>query len=132
MNNQAQVQQVSVNPVAVISAVITALGAMTITAANKSNAVLSNTGDIFVYGTSAAARVTKAVDQRAEIYGNAIVANGELAEREHLVKARMRLANLEQQEAEILAQTKPVRKSRGPAKSKKIKSKPGKPVITRK
>ena len=132
MSNQAQVQQVSVNPVAVISAVITALGAMTITAANKSNEVLSNTGDILVYGTSAGARVTKAVDLRAEIYGNAIVANGEIAEREHLVKARMRLASLEDQEAQMLSQTKPARKTRGPAKSKKIKTKPGKPVITRK
>jgi Mg-chelatase subunit ChlI len=122
MDNPEQVQQVSVNPIAVISAVITAIGAMTITAANKSNLILNNVGDVGVFGTSAAARVTKAVDQRAEIYGTAIVNNGQIAEREHLVKSRMRLANLERQEAEMLAQTKPIRKTRTPkAKSPKAK-----------
>jgi Mg-chelatase subunit ChlI len=121
MDTQAQVQQVSVNPIAVISAVITALGAMTITAANKSNLILNNVGDVGVFGTSALARVTKAVDERAEIYGTAIVANGSLAEREHAVKGRMRLRALERQEAEEK------KSSRKPTVSK-AQRKPGRPA----
>ncbi len=94
-----QAPQMAVNPLTMASLVITAVGKMIVTAAVKSDKVFDNVGDVAVYGTSALARVAKGVDARSEIYANAIVINGELAEREHTVKHRIRLRALEEQEA---------------------------------
>ena len=120
MQTNTQVQQVSVNPITVVSAVITAIGAMSITAANTSNELLSVNGRSLINLSNAGEKMTSAVDKRADILGTAIVSNGELAEREHAIKARMRLRALERQEQEEL---------RTPVASQPTSSrKPGKPA----
>jgi hypothetical protein len=123
MQSNAQVQQVSVNPITVISAVITAAGAMAITAANTSNELLSVNGRSLINLSNAGEKLTSAVDERAGILGTALINDGDLAAREHEIKSRMRLRALERQEEdEKRASRKPVVKK--PSSSRK----PGRPA----
>jgi hypothetical protein len=118
--SNAQVAQVNINPLTVMSMCITALGKMLVTTAVKGDQVVDHAGNALVNLASSADHVTRAVDGRSEIYANAIIGNGDIAEREHTLKAKIRLMNLETQEASMsaakTAASKPQRKTRGKAK----------------
>ena len=114
--SNAQVAQVNLNPLTVLSMCITALGKMLVTTAVKGDQVVDHAGNALVNLASSADHVTRAVDGRSEIYANAIISNGDLAEREHTLKQKIRLMNLETQEASMSAAKKPQRKTRSKAK----------------
>lgn len=120
MSNTAT-QQVNLNPLTVMSMCITALGKMLVTTAVKGDQVVDHAGNALVNLASSADHVTRAVDGRSEIYANAIISNGDLAEREHTLKQKIRLMNLETQEQSMsAAKAKPAaRKTRGKAKTAK-------------
>ena len=119
-----RVQQPSINPISVLTAVITSLGAMTITLANRSNQLVDINGNSLVNLSSAGEKLTAAVDKRAGIYGDAIVENGKLAEREHTLKQKIRLAILEEQEkSQAKPQAKAAPKTRKTRTTKKTASK---------
>lgn len=101
--SNAATAQVNLNPLTVASMVITALGKMLVTTAVKGDAIVDHTGNALVNLASSADHVTRAVDGRSEIYANAIISNGDLAEREHTLKQKIRLMNLETQEASMTA-----------------------------
>jgi hypothetical protein len=89
---------------------------MTITLANRSNQLVDINGNSLVNLSSAGEKLTAAVDKRAGIYGDAIVENGKLAEREHTLKQKIRLAILEEQEK---SQAKPQPKAKAAPKTRK-------------
>ena len=106
--SNAAAQQINLNPLTVISMCVTALGKMLVTTAVKADQVVDHSGNGLVHLASAFEHTTRAVDGRSEIYANAIISNGDLAEREHAVKAKIRLMNLETQEASMIkAKSKP-------------------------
>lgn len=86
---------------AMASAVFTAACSMLITTAVKGNTLVDKTANTLIHGVSAAENVAEAVEKRSKIYGDGIVRNGELSERETTLKYRLRLANLERQEEAI-------------------------------
>lgn len=88
---------------AMASAVFQAACGMLVTTAVRGNQLVDKTASTLIHGVSAAENISIAVEERSKIYGDGIVRNGELAERETTLKYRMRLASLEKQEADILA-----------------------------
>lgn len=86
---------------AMASAVFTSACSMLITTAIKGNTLVDKTANTLIHGVSAAENVAEAVEKRSKIYGDGIVRNGELSERETTLKYRLRLANLERQEEAI-------------------------------
>jgi len=97
--------QVNTSIFGMASAVFTSMAAMLVTTAVKGNTLVDKTANTMIHGVSAAENVAEAIERRSKIYGDGIVNNGELAERETALKYKLRLANLEKQEAAILAGT---------------------------
>lgn len=93
--------QVNTSIFGMASAVFTSLCAALVTTAVKGNTLIDKTANTLIHGVSAAENVADAVEKRSAIYGQGIVNNGELAERETTLKYRLRLANLERQEQAI-------------------------------
>jgi len=90
--------QVGFSMFGTISAMITAVAATVVTLAMKSNTFVDKTGNMVIHAVSAAEHITRAGEQRAEIYANAIVKNGVLSEREAELKLILRTRALEAQE----------------------------------
>jgi hypothetical protein len=88
---------------AMASAVVQAACGMLVTTAVRGNQLVDKTASTLIHGVSAAENISIAVEQRSKIYGDGIVRNGELSERETTLRYRLRLANLEKQEKDILA-----------------------------
>lgn len=88
---------------AMASAVVQAACGMLVTTAVRGNQLIDKTASTLINGVSAAENISIAVEQRSKIYGDGIVRNGELSERETTLKYRIRLHNLEKQEKDILA-----------------------------
>jgi len=78
----------------VFSAIIRAIGSTIV----KGSAALDTTLDVAIHGVNAANHIASAVERRAEIYGDGMVANGVLAEREITLKHMHRLRALESAE----------------------------------
>jgi hypothetical protein len=85
------------------AAVFTSTCAMLVTTALRSNTLVDKTMSTLIHGVSAAENVADAVEKRSKIYGDGMVRNGEIAEREILLKSQMRLHNLEAQEKAVAA-----------------------------
>jgi len=90
--------QVGFSMFGTVSAMITAVAATVVTLAMKSNTFVDKTGNMVIHAVSAAEHITRAGEQRAEIYANAIVKNGVLSEREAELKLILRTRALEAQE----------------------------------
>jgi hypothetical protein len=95
--------QVNTSIFGMASAVFTSVCAALVTTAVKGNSLIDKTANTLIHGVSAAENVAEAVERRSKIYGDGIVRNGELAERETTLKYRLRLHNLEKQEKDVLA-----------------------------
>jgi len=87
------------------SAVFTSACAMVVTTAVRGNTLVDKLANTLIHGVAAAENVAEAVERRSKIYGDGIVRNGELAERETTLKYKLRLVNLERNEAAIQAGT---------------------------
>jgi len=87
------------------SAVFTSTCAMLVTTAVRSNAFIDKSMNVLIHGVAAAENVAAAVEVRSKIYGEGMIENGKLSEREILLKTKMRLANLEKHEAAVAAGT---------------------------
>lgn len=81
-----------------LSGMFGALSNTIITTAVKSTVLIDKTLNVAINGVSAAENVSEAVEKRSKIYGDGIVSNGKLAERETKLKYLLRLKNLENQE----------------------------------
>jgi hypothetical protein len=95
--------QVNTSIFGMASAVFTSACAMLVTTAVKSNVLVDKSANTLIHGVSAAENVAEAVEKRSAIYSDGIVRNGELAERETYLKSKLRLHNLEKQEAAVAA-----------------------------
>jgi len=84
--------------IAAITMVFAALSKTIVTVAVKSDVLIDKTFSTAIHGVGAAEHIAKAVEDRAEIYGTALVSNGSAAEREHALKLKIRLHGLEAQE----------------------------------
>lgn len=93
--------QVNTSIFGMASAVFTSVCAALVTTAVKGNTLIDKSANTLIHGVSAAENVAEAVERRSKIYGDGIVRNGELAERETTLKYQLRLANLEKQEEAI-------------------------------
>jgi len=112
---------INMSVLGVISTVIATLGSTII----KASTVLTHSFDVLIHGVNAANHIAYAVEQRAEIYGDGMVSNGALAEREIKLKSAARIRALEEAEAlaDIVtppADIKPVKVK--PATSRKTKA----------
>jgi hypothetical protein len=116
--------QINTSVIGMFSAMLSAVFATIVTTAVRSNDLVNKTFNVVINGMSAAEHVSIAIDKRAEIYGKGLVDNGVLAERETLLKQKLRLAVLEQQE--ISARTPQPAKAK-PVVTTKSKSKATKP-----
>lgn len=93
--------QVNTTIFGMASAMFTSIAAMVVTTAVKSNTLVDKTANTLIHGVSAAENVAEAVERRSKVYGDGIVRNGELAERETTLKYKLRLYNLERQEQRV-------------------------------
>lgn len=93
--------QVNTSIFGMASAVFTATCGTLITVAVKGNTLIDKTANTLIHGVAAAENIAKAVEDRSKIYGEGLVRNGELAERETTLKYQLRLANLERQEEAV-------------------------------
>lgn len=93
--------QVNLTVFGMVSAVLVSACNMLVTTAVKGNELVEKSANTLIYGVSAAENVAQAVEQRSRIYGKGIVDNGELSERAATLKYRLRLAELERQEAAV-------------------------------
>lgn len=93
--------QINTSIFGMASAVFTSACAMLVTVAIKSNTLVEKTANTLIHGVSSMENVAEAVERRSKIYGDGMVRNGELAERETELKYKLRLANLERQEVII-------------------------------
>lgn len=108
--------QINTSVLGMASAVFTSLCAALVTTAVQGNVLITKTFNVLIYGVAAAEQIAKAAEGRAKIYGEGLVANGELAERETKLKSLLRLHALEAQEE--AAQTQPKTVSSKPAETK--------------
>lgn len=108
MSTTLRPEQVNTSIFGMASAVFTSACAALVTTAVKGNELITHTANTLIHSASAAENVTAAVEKRSKIYGDAIVENGKLAEREGTLKHQMRLYALE-------AKEKAVREGRIPA-----------------
>ena len=93
--------QVNTSIFGMASAVFTSMCGVLVTTAIKGNILVDKTANTLIHGVSAAENVAKAVEDRSKIYGDGMVRNGELAERETTLKYKLRLANLSRQEEAV-------------------------------
>jgi len=112
MNQQPQqppvnVNQVNTSIIGMTSAVFTSIAATIVTTAVKANVLVDKTFNVAIHGVAAAEHVARAGEERAKIYGEGIVNNGVLSEREITLKHKLRLYALEQQEKALLESEKP-------------------------
>jgi len=112
MNQQPQQPPVNVNQVntsilGMTSAVFTSIAATIVTTAVKANVLVDKTFNVAIHGVAAAEHVARAGEERAKIYGEGIVNNGVLSEREITLKHKLRLYALEQQELAMQETAKP-------------------------
>lgn len=97
--------QVNTSIFGMASAVFTSLCTALVTLAVKGDILIGKSANTLIFGVSAAENVAEAVEKRSKIYGDGIVRNGDLAERETTLKHKLRLHNLEQQEKAVIAGT---------------------------
>ena len=81
-----------------LSGMFAALSNTVITTAVKGTVLIDKSLNVAIHGVSAAENISEAVEKRSKSYGEGIIANGELAERERTLKYILRLKNLEKQE----------------------------------
>jgi len=93
--------QVNTSIFGMASAVFTSAAAMLVTTAVKGNTLVDKLANTLIHGVAAAENLAEAVERRSKIYGDGLVRNGELAERETTLKYQLRLANLERQEETV-------------------------------
>lgn len=117
------VNQVNTSILGVGSATITSLLGTIITVAVKSNLLVDKTFNVAINGVTAAEHISEAAEKRAKIYGEGIVANGTLAERETILKSQLRLHALEKQEKAARATIKPIKAKPATTRKKKVASK---------
>lgn len=126
MSNQAPLNPVQVNAsiLGMTSAMFQAIAATVVTTAVKSNILVDKTFNVAIHGVSAAEHIAEAGEKRAQIYGEGIVKNGALQERETTLKHQLRLLALEKQEAQAKAYTatQPQPITRKPRKAKQVKA----------
>lgn len=91
--------QIGTSIFGMLSGMFGALSTTVITTAVKFTLLMDKSMNVCINLVSAAEHVSDAVDKRANIYGEGMVSNGRLAEREIKLKHMLRLANLEKQEA---------------------------------
>lgn len=91
-----------------ISGMFAALSTTVITTAVKGTTLIDKTLNVAINSVSAAENISEAVEKRSKIYGDGIVSNGELAERETRLKYILRLKNLEAQEKSAPVTAEPV------------------------
>lgn len=84
-----------------LSSMFAALSATVITTAVKGTKLIDKTLNVAINSVSAAENITEAVEKRSKIYGEGMVRNGALAERESELKHILRLRNLEKQESSV-------------------------------
>ena len=101
MSTQLNPAQINTSIFGMASAVFTSMAAVLVTTAVKGNILVDKTANTLIHGVSAAENVACAVEQRSKIYGDGMVENGRLAERETQLKYLLRLANLERQEEAV-------------------------------
>jgi len=128
MPKQVNPNQINASVLGMASAVFTSLAAAIVTMAVKSNVLVEKGFNVLIHGVSAAEHIAEAAEGRAEIYGQGLVANGALAERETALKHRLRLAVLEAQEISAGSnpeadKPKPTKTAAKPAKAKDNKPK---------
>ena len=111
--------QVNTSVLGMLSAVITSACTALVTTAIKGNEAIAGLFGIVIHAISAGEHIAEAVEGRAKIYGEHLVKNGALAEREGTLKHVLRLKALEAQEQS--ASVKPAAKPVKPAKSTKPK-----------
>ena len=107
--NTPNANQINSSILGMSSAVFTSLAATVVTFAIKSNVLVDKSFNVAIHGVSAAEFIAEAGEKRAEIYGQGIVNNGALAERETTLKQKLRLHALEKQEKAAKASLKPVK-----------------------
>ena len=94
--------QVNTSIFGMASAVFTSACAALVTTAVQGNTLIQKTGNTLIHGVSAAENEAEAVEKRSEIYSEAIVENGRVAEQENAIKLRLRLHHVTQQEEAVL------------------------------
>lgn len=85
------------------SAMFTSLAAAIVTTAVRTNELVDKSFSGLVHIASAGDNIANAVEKRSEIYGDAIIRNGELSEQEQTLKYEMRLHNLKEKQRQILS-----------------------------
>jgi len=95
--------QINTSIMGMTSAMFTAVAGTVVTTAVKSNTFIDKTFNVLIHGVAAAEHIADAAERRAKIYGDGIVENGKLAERETTLKHQLRLLALEAQEAQARA-----------------------------
>jgi len=93
--------QINTSIFGMASAVFTSMASVLVTTAVKGNVLVEKTANTLIHGVAAAENVAEAVERRSKIYGDGMVRNGELSERETELKYLLRLANLERQEEAV-------------------------------
>jgi hypothetical protein len=104
MSNQAQTispSEVGASIFGMLSGMFSAISNTVITTAVKGTKLIDKTLNVAINSVSAAENISEAVEKRSKTYGEGIVRNGKLAERETTVKYVLRLRNLEKQEAAV-------------------------------
>jgi len=99
MNTTKQhAEQINGSVLTMISAVISAMAAMIVTTCVQGNRFVGKFFNVAIHGVSAAEHIARAGEERAEIYGQSIVNNGVLAQREMVIRHRKRLVAVENEE----------------------------------
>jgi hypothetical protein len=98
MNSQPQEVLVNKSIPSMLAAVIAALTQTITITALRSTTLIDKSSNVLIHGVAAAEHIAAAAEQRAEIYGRGMVANGELAEREIQITHMLRLRNVEREE----------------------------------
>lgn len=95
-----QASQIGSTIFGMLSGMFAALSNTVITTAVKATVLIDKSMNVGINSVSALENITEAVEKRSKIYGDGMVSNGELAERETRLKYLLRLNNLEKQESQ--------------------------------
>ena len=94
-----EVNQVGATMFGMLSNMVISLTTTVITTATKATVFIDKSMNIGINMASAGENITNAIDKRSASYGAGMVRNGELSERASSLQYRIRLMNLEKQEA---------------------------------
>jgi hypothetical protein len=86
-----------------LAQVLKSLAIMTVTSAAKTTELVEHSSNSLVNGVKAAEHISRAAEQRAKLYADSIISNGEIAVREQQLKSQLRLHVLEVEEAKARA-----------------------------